>query len=213
MKGTAIRCDRWFTLLLAVLACASTANGQGAILYVQPPTPLGYGPVHPSTIYRELDLNGDGVVDFAIDSLLLQTTVLTANGANRMLAFPNWDGGTLLDPLQAGLAISQSPPLPDGYWANRASISACSTIGCLGPWLGLTAYAGVEFGIGAETHYGWIRIFNFADFNAGNVLDWAYETRPNTPLLTGAVPEPSTWALLGTGTGLFWWYGRRKQKG
>lgn len=27
------------------------------------------------------------------------------------------------------------------------------------------------------------------------------------------VPEPPTWALFGTGTLLFWWYGRRKQKG
>lgn len=27
------------------------------------------------------------------------------------------------------------------------------------------------------------------------------------------VPEPSTWALFGTGTLLFWWYGRQKRTG
>jgi hypothetical protein len=33
----------------------------------------------------------------------------------------------------------------------------------------------------------------------GNVLEWAYESSPNTPITVGAVPEPSTWALLAVG--------------
>ena len=45
------------------------------------------------------------------------------------------------------------------------------------------------------SHYGWIHIENLFGSNWGQISDWAYETRPDTPILAGAVPEPSTWAF------------------
>jgi hypothetical protein len=76
----------------------------------------------------------------------------------------------------------------------------------------MTAYAGVEFRIGEDVHYGWIRINNFANVNAGSVLDWAYETRPGVPILAGAVPEPYALALLVGGGVLMVWFRRKRNE-
>jgi hypothetical protein len=195
-----------FSVLGLALAFASASHGQGTIRYVD--ANFSYGPI-PGFDYRLLDLDGDGTADFVIDSTMGITTVLQANEENRMLAFPNWDGGALLDPLLEGLPIGARPALPDQFWAGRASISACSTIGCLGPWLGVRAYAGVEFRIDGAIHYGWIHLENWDWVNVGNVLGWAYETRPGVPILAGAVPEPSTWALMIGGGVLMMWFRRK----
>lgn len=40
--------------------------------------------------------------------------------------------------------------------------------------------------------------------NGGWLYDYASETRPDTPILAGAVPEPSAWALLALGAGALW---------
>jgi hypothetical protein len=40
--------------------------------------------------------------------------------------------------------------------------------------------------------------------NGGWLYDYASETRPDTPIVAGAVPEPSAWALLALGAGALW---------
>ncbi len=72
------------------------------------------------------------------------------------------------------------------------------------------SYVGLEFQSGENTHYGWIQLDceTFSN-NGGYVLDYAYELRPNTSILAGEVPEPSTWALLSAAGVLFWLLGRR----
>jgi hypothetical protein len=205
----------------AAVAFASAAHGQGSIAYWQPQTPLGYGAVHPSTIYRELDLNGDGVIDFAIDSTFISFAAIVPAGSNRVLAWvaPPPDLDRLVYPVAEGSMIGPDSAQVSLTWMDSAAptrgagILACTTLGCIGFWSGLTGYAGVEFRIGGATHYGWVRLQNFTDAPYGNILDWAYETRPDVPILAGAVPEPSTWVLLATGGVFFWWYGRRKQTG
>ena len=65
---------------------------------------------------------------------------------------------------------------------------------------------GIHLQIGSEWHYGWVLIRGgiagpsddgqeFYLNPPGWVMDWAYETRPDTPILAGAVPDPSTWSL------------------
>lgn len=196
-------------VLGVVLAFASATQAQGTIRYVE--ANFSYGPI-PGFDYRLLDLDGNGTADFVIDSTMGITTVLQANGDNRMLAFANWDGGALLDPLSASVPIGPQPGLPDQFWTGRASISACSTIGCLGPWLGVRAYAGIAFRVDGAIHYGWIGLDNWDWVNVGNVLGWAYETRPGVPILAGAVPEPSTWALLIGGGVLIVWFRRKRHE-
>lgn len=54
-------------------------------------------------------------------------------------------------------------------------------------------------------HYGWFRVALPAS-GAGTLVDYAYETTPNTALIAGAVPEPASMALMCGGlAGLLAW--------
>jgi len=73
-------------------------------------------------------------------------------------------------------------------------------------------FMGARFLSGTDWHYGWVR-FGPLDSSPApepgwpSVLEYAYETFPNTPIL---VPEPSAWALILSGCALLWFYVRQK---
>jgi hypothetical protein len=49
-------------------------------------------------------------------------------------------------------------------------------------------YLGVRFGAAEGLHYGWIRLRTPEPTNFGPVVvDWAFESRPNTPIQSGAI--------------------------
>jgi len=56
---------------------------------------------------------------------------------------------------------------------------------------------------GSTTHFGWIELANTTKANGASAVltRFAYETQANTPILTGAVPEPTSLALLAIGAG------------
>ena len=90
--------------------------------------------------------------------------------------------------------ILGQPPLTVGYFTGLAS-----------------AYVGLQFQMDGQTHYGWARVGAPAiGLNAGWLYDYAYETIPNTPILAGQVPEPSTVALIILGAGVVLLRGKRK---
>jgi len=51
----------------------------------------------------------------------------------------------------------------------------------------------------SQVHYGWASISLSADYSSQpmSIVSYAYESAPNTAISAGAVPEPSTWSLLG----------------
>jgi hypothetical protein len=90
-----------------------------------------------------------------------------------------WSGGGLLTAAIDGGVIGQ-PPLTVGYFTGLES-----------------AYLGFQFQNNGDTYYGWARVgCPIAELNVGWIYDYAYETSPNTPIVTGTVPEPGIPALL-----------------
>lgn len=214
-----------------VLACglapATLALAQGTIAYCRPPEPLA------GLFGRELDLDNNGQQDirFYDGSYGGFYFGLNASGVGnaQLLVTPRGpsDFGSYLVGLNEGFLIG-GPTDPSLFWAVQDApnlYGRASVFGFFipeegdhvipdGDFYGTTAFMGIHFQIGAAWHYGWVRLRG-DEFLAPQsaILDWAYELRPDTPILAGAVPEPSTWALLSGGGLLFWWYGRRKRKG
>jgi hypothetical protein len=71
-----------------------------------------------------------------------------------------------------------------------------------GNWLGETdKYLGVKFSIGANTHYGWIRLDVASDASSAVIKDFAYDATPNAPILAG---DMLTTNIPELGDVLFW---------
>jgi hypothetical protein len=89
--------------------------------------------------------------------------------------------------------------------SGYSGLVACTDVGCLGLWPEQTAYLGVEFLSAGTLHYGWVLIdVPFTGINGGTVRSFAYESEPNTSIIAGAIPEPSSAVLVATGTALLW---------
>jgi len=93
-------------------------------------------------------------------------------------------GGTL-DGLKGGTLIG-----PDSAWGDRSTFSMYRSQCCYendwGP-LGAIAYAGVQFRLNGQVHYGYIHA-EMTDPRAAQLkaLAWGYESEPNTPIEAGA---------------------------
>ena len=72
----------------------------------------------------------------------------------------------------------------------------------IGNWLGETnKYLGVKFSIGANTHYGWIRLDVALDATSAVIKDFAYDATPDAPILAG---DMITTSIPELGEILFW---------
>jgi len=223
----------WHCLVLAVLLAFLTANvcGQGVIYGHFPITGAQGGPFDPwdsrgyrmiggAAMYYSVDLNNDGVVDYVFSSGT--SFDITPAGENKVIAVHPTDTelSSFVIPLAAGFHIGPNAN-PYGWLARvdtpfgslGSTFSATRDIGSIGYFNGLeSAYAGLQFTIDGQTHYGWVRVgVPVVGFNGGWIYDYAYESAPNTPILAG-VPEPSTWILLWGGVVLLWHHRRAIRK-
>jgi len=200
---------------------------QGTISYHQPSDPEF--PILGSQL--DLDGNGQAELHFYDASYFpanYWATDTSGIGSTRLLVIPNTgaDGGSHLATLGQGSSIggSLSAPL---LWAAQDASNAHGDALVLGSYdpevvggglvpVGLfydtTAFMGVHFQIDSEWHYGWVRIRGGVAGPSDDgqqfylnppawIVDWAYETRPDTSILAGVVPEPSVCGLLMIGLG------------
>jgi len=188
------------------------ALAQATIAYRQPTEPLF------AWIGQEFDLDGDGQAEFRLfDGSYIPAsffaTAASGVGTARLLVTPRGprDSGSYLVGWNAGSLIG-GPTNEWLFWAAQDAPNAYGAALVLGSYIpedvggdlvgvgdfyGITAFMGIHFQIGSEWHYGWVRfrggtagIYGGVFYLAppGWVLDWAYETRPNTPIRAGAKP-------------------------
>jgi hypothetical protein len=108
--------------------------------------------------------------------------------------------GVLVDgshPLQLQGGESIGPDIADGLsWRHDfRSLLLSFRMGdhgqSFGPWgLSPAGLLGLRLQSGVDNYYGWIRV------HGDDIIDWAYESTPNTPIIAGAVPEPAAWLLI-----------------
>lgn len=163
----------------------------------------------------DLDINGDGTVDFRFLSDGSFVAAMMGYGDNRFVSvlatFPNLGGYVV--PVQEGSIIGLDTAGLSGDWyhhtdnANNPSLSSGFGLSP-GAMQFADAYIGVEFETEAGIHYGWIQYVGFSHpekgvgypLLGGFINAWAWETEPGVPIEAGAIPEPGVLAMLLAGT-------------
>ncbi len=199
---------------LASYTLAASAAGV-ALLALTPPAEakIVYTPVQQRIgNHTFLDLNGDGINDFQFRN----TVSSVCNGsfcsirqtqAINTFAHLNVYGvaasnqalgaGRYVSQLAKGVTVGSAGPFQGAKFMGGIYGVDGSVIAQYGPWRqggGLhQGYVGFKFMINGEVHYGWARVKTVAARTLIRALltGYAYETTPNTPIVTGQTSGPS----------------------
>lgn len=201
---------RSLLMVLSILLLLGIQN-RAAVIYTDPPDEFLLTPHQP--LERTIDLDGDGTDDFMLRVTTEDFTIvpLLSNRVITSLPYPP-DVGTWVIPHDAGSIIGGS--VMDGTtWSPRIDgpfgpigglLTACqlggSGVQCLGYWPGRGAYAGLEFQLNGQFHYGWIYIDVGSNFNGGWLRDYAYESTVGANIVAGQIPESGMLVLCVVGT-------------
>jgi len=203
--------DRQCWLWLALIVLTGLRASAGSIHYERLSTPENIPHVFPwdyqgLRLLSEFPLNYElvfgGQTAFTLSSGSSFTiTPALSNAVLAVRSGPN-DLGGLVVPLKQGQKIGSDAlgyewlaaddswlgPVGSTFTASRASGVIGQPFLTVGYFTGVeSAYAGLQFQLAGETHYGWVRVgAPMIGFNGGWIYDFAYETRPNTPILAGA---------------------------
>jgi len=193
---------------------------QGTIIYISQPTV--FSGISGVPWAYDFDLDTDGVPDyrFANDGAISYVTPLNSN---RQIAYPATppEMGSSLTPLLTGELVGPSLDPLLGQWVDQSSpnlawhsaISGCLNVGCFGPFAYRTGFMGFDFVAGdGQRHFGWLRIDDTIPGGHVFVVDWAWAATPGESIMAGAVPEPSTCALLTGGGVLVLWFRRKRNE-
>jgi len=186
--------------LFLLIGAVAGAFGQSTIVHVNGPE-LGFAREleSPPSV---LDLDADGISDFSFVSSswictqdiptsacsagyyvgVSPTSELLASGYAQVLPFGEWIGsnaptGATWNGSGNGAALTYF------HWRRSGENSWDGPLGIQG-----IGYLGVRFHAADGLHYGWIRV---RLDGAPIVMEWAYETRPNTPIAAGATGSES----------------------
>jgi hypothetical protein len=194
-------------LAAGVSLAAMAAPAEAKIVYTPTHTIIGSGQAVP------IDLNHDGIVDFAIAHTLhyrgpnLNMTCPASNGSQCTGTNPSnevWGQGGFASILRPGFKVRPNKSHFQQARSNFASMVAFyvgrygSTSQIFGQWLNAkNRYLGLRFMINGEVHYGWARLSVPAQgFQTSPVLTgYAYETVPNKPIITGKIKGPDVITL------------------
>ena len=168
---------------------------------------------------HNFDLNEDGIDDFRFTNGGLEVvhgiSVYPLN-QNRVIgslvqATP-YDTEPYLIPFKKGSQISGTIDQDAYQWTNTAQwsnedqgVTSCAGTGIIERPVACegffhdqgVSYMGLELDLEGQKHYGWILMdFTFFPLSGCDFKGYAYETDPGVAIMTGEVPEPSTYALF-----------------
>jgi hypothetical protein len=207
------------SVLPGLCFCLTSLPCRADIIYQQfeIPTVNGWPVIGlPSNPYL-LDIDNDGVTDFIFRSGSDGFAIFPQVGS-AVLAVESSpsDLNTFALPLMAGQEISSLTPVAvfwDTDGVNGSVLTSARDAGAIGLFTGQIAYLGVQFTHAEQTHYGWLHLdVSYVGLNAGNLLALGWEDRPGFGIAAGAVPEPSTWALMIVGVLCFVLFRRKKAR-
>lgn len=161
----------------------------------------------------EIDINGDGTIDFGFFVEPRDDCTTGAIGRVNLIAVNSGAVATIIDDNEYAASISVGSSIPEDVELNMSSQSQNYLIGCdqnvgeFGP--GESGFVGLEFLAGNNTHYGYLEV----EFEEGsittNILEACYEDVPGAPIRVGAcntspipvngVVIPLTLALMAMG--------------
>lgn len=189
-KNLQRRLSAYAATTAGAVALAGSADAQ--IIY----TDINPDVVVSDTVYYDLDMDGDAVVDFTFGTegyttsygpvnLSLLYVPVAANAVLGSLYSGNY-------PLPFAMNNGDSISSTNTSW-NAGSVngglqylSVLAPYGSYGNWQGQTdKYVGVRFNIGSNTHYGWVRLSVSANADTIIIKDYAYNSQPNVGLLAG----------------------------
>ena len=180
------------TTILLVTSCSKSDN----LETIDNETSIIYTNIEPnftgtSDGQYNLDLNGDGTVDFILksnsSSISIGPNVSTDNGV--VVA---WVGNesllgfySAIVPLNENTVIATSPDYYESSSSMILGLCSAYSMFCSYDWEGVTdKYIGLRFRINGQKHYGWVRL-DVTNATQWIIKDYAYNEAANEPILTG----------------------------
>lgn len=185
------------------LASYATAAGLGAFGVVQDAAgAIVYTDVSDVTITQGegpiyINLDSAGQNEFAIAAFLSSVRVNPYNigpQASKALTSVSY----YVNSFAAGASIG-----PASTEAGGARFAGRQVGADFYNFVGTDKYVGLKWDIGGGNfNYGWARVdVSGANNGTATLFSFAYESTPNAPIAAGAIPEPSSLALLAAGGG------------
>ncbi len=192
--------------ILGILIIAVANTLQAELVRVTPMPPIGPGGE------IAIDVNSDGTREFTYSGgVIIPLGGSSGGGVFRISLSPNFGvsvAGTGSSPvgLAAGEVIGPQLRSELQWVPRRFSFDIGSRLfnigyGSPGPWHGLLGdvtkpYVGFQFPLEDGMHYGWIRFGNFIGrdgyyFSDSYIIEWAYETEPDTLVTILSPPNSS----------------------
>src|SRR5271165_4620044 len=182
---------------LASYMTVAAATGVGVFALAMPSeAEIVYTPTNQVLNSRNLvtvDFNNDGVTDlsFHISSRGYGSELLAFGGQNHFMN--GYSAGQVL-PWGKRIGPAGSFGAKDVFLAGaNHHFGSCVTYG--GYWVNKRGfYLGVQFSIGSEIHYGWVRLSIVPVCTNGGsdlITGYAYETIPNKPIIAGKTSGPA----------------------
>lgn len=161
-----------------------------------------------------IDINGDGIVDFTLDTSFSGTGIVTLGvnrGVIRLDPPPNIGGPPVSLPRTFVVGSTLEPlDMEALFWdAGGLTIVQVLSTGSTSEFNGRGAI-GIEFQAADGVHYGYFDISAGPGYSGITLYGWAYESQPGVSISVAHVPEPS--ALIFSGMATIFFLSRRRRK-